>query len=92
VSHVGKLYNVAAQLLAQALVQEIAEIEEAECFLVSQIGAAIDRPRTTLVRVRTEDGAIAPETAKAVDAITSRQVAGISSIWKDMIEGRYRVA
>jgi S-adenosylmethionine synthetase len=91
VNHVGKLYNLAAQVLTQALVQEVEEVLEAECYLVSQIGAPIDRPRTTLVRIRTEDGAIAPETARAVDEIASRQIAEIGRIWHGVLEGRYHV-
>ena len=92
VSHVGKLYNVVALLLAHALVEEIEEVKEAECYLVSQIGAPVDQPRTTLVRIRTEDQCIGPETERAVNEITSRQIAGIGSIWRDMILNRYRVA
>jgi len=38
VTHVGKLYNVAAGLLAQAIVTELDEIPAVECALVSQIG------------------------------------------------------
>lgn len=92
VSHVGKLYNVAAHLLAQALVDDIEEVQEAECYLVSQIGSAIDSPRTKLVRVRTEDAAIGPDTARAIEDITSWHVAKIGSIWNAMIAGQYRVA
>jgi len=92
ISHVGKLYNLAARLAAQALVGEIAEVQEAECYLVSQIGAPIDQPKTVLVRARTDEGVIAPETAQVIEEITSQQVSGIGELWKGMIEGHHRVA
>lgn len=43
VTHVGKLYNVAASRLAAAIVAEIDAVTGAECVLVSQIGEPVDR-------------------------------------------------
>jgi S-adenosylmethionine synthetase len=54
VSHVGKLYNLAAGMIAQDLVAERPELGAAECFLVSRIGAPVDRP--SLVDIRTATG------------------------------------
>jgi S-adenosylmethionine synthetase len=91
-THIGKLYNVAAQQLAEAVVGEVAGVLEAECFLVNQIGAPIDRPTITLVRARTEAGVIAPYSARQIEDITERQVAGIRDLWTGFVDGRYRVA
>ena len=44
VTHVGKLYNIAACLLAEELVAELPGIAEAECRLVSRIGRRVDDP------------------------------------------------
>jgi S-adenosylmethionine synthetase len=52
VTHVGKLYNVAALRLAAALFDEVSEISEAECYLVSEIGAQIDEPKLAFIRIR----------------------------------------
>ena len=41
VNHVGKLYNLAAGLIAERIVRELADVVEAECFLVSSIGHPI---------------------------------------------------
>ena len=41
-THVGKLYNIGASLIAAALVDEIPDLNEAECRLVSRIGGPID--------------------------------------------------
>ncbi len=92
VTHIGKLYNVAAQLLAEAVVGDIAEVREAECFLVNRIGSPINQPTTVLVRVRTEDGAIAPQTLQRIQDVADQQVAGIRDLWRGFINGRYRIA
>jgi S-adenosylmethionine synthetase len=92
VSHVGKLYNVAAGAMAEALVAEIEEVAEAECYLVSRIGAPIDQPGTALARVRTVDGRVAPETARAVEEIMTRQIVGIGALWKGFLESRLPIA
>ncbi|MDH3580739.1 MAG: S-adenosylmethionine synthase, partial [Hyphomicrobiales bacterium] len=92
VSHVGKLYNVAAQQIAGALVEEIDELVEAECYLVSQIGAPIDQPRNTLVRIRTGDGEIAPGTKRNVEKIADRHISEIGQLWKGFLDGKYNIA
>lgn len=51
VSHVGKIYNVAAREIAESVVAQWPEIGRAECLLVSQIGAPIDQPSVAEVRI-----------------------------------------
>lgn len=46
VTHVGKLYNVAAGLVATDLVEHVAGITTAECYLVSRIGRPLNEPST----------------------------------------------
>lgn len=92
VSHVGKLFNVAAGLLAKALVGEIGEITEAECYLVSQIGAPIDEPKSTHICIRTADGAIGAETEKRVSEIATRHILEIGKLWKGFLDGRFTIA
>ena len=55
VSHVGKLYNVAAQRVAEALISDLADIEEAHVLLVARIGAPVDRPQVVHIRLRGKD-------------------------------------
>lgn len=53
VSHVGKIYNVAARAIAEAIVAAHPEVRRAECLLVSRIGWPIDRPAIVEARVET---------------------------------------
>ena len=55
ISHVGKLYNVAASRLAAAIVAKVSEISEAQCHLLSEIGTPIDEPQLALIQVRTPE-------------------------------------
>ena len=45
VSHTGKLYNIIAPRIAQALVAQIPAVRAAHCVLVSRIGQAVDEPQ-----------------------------------------------
>jgi S-adenosylmethionine synthetase len=51
VSHVGKLYNVVAGLIASELVSELRGVTAAECCLVSRIGARVDEPQAVSLRL-----------------------------------------
>jgi S-adenosylmethionine synthetase len=45
VNHVGKLYNVAARDIAEAIARELPGAKDAACVLVSRIGDPIDQPQ-----------------------------------------------
>jgi S-adenosylmethionine synthetase len=51
VTHVGKLYNILAALIAYAVVENISDVAEAQCQLVSRIGQPLDRPESIVVRL-----------------------------------------
>ncbi|MEN8161019.1 MAG: methionine adenosyltransferase [Myxococcota bacterium] len=86
-THVGKLYNLTAGLLAHALVTEIAAVQEAECLLVSRVGHPIDDPPLVDVRLRCAPGAGAG-TERQAEALARREVAAIPGLWRELLEGR----
>ncbi len=62
ISHVGKLYNVAAQRLARRIATEVDEIEEAYVLLVSAVGEPVNRPQAVHVWVQPQrPGTALPE-------------------------------
>jgi S-adenosylmethionine synthetase len=85
VSHVGKLYQIAAQRIAEALTSEISAIRAAECVLVSRIGHPIDDPQMADVRVElTNDSR--PETyALEVERIVSRVLGELPQFWREFV-------
>ena len=76
VTHVGKLYNVAAGDISRAIV-EIPGALRARCLLVSQIGAPITQPSLVEVRIETELGAAASDFTGAVEAIVTQKLAAL---------------
>ena len=82
ITHVGKLYNVAAARIAAALVSGIDGAREAHVLLVSRIGAPIEEPQVVHVRLRAETpGRVAELTPRARE-ITRDHLARIGSLWE----------
>jgi len=87
VSHVGKLYHLAAGRIARELVAEVAEITEAQCLLVSAIGHPIDQPQIAEVKVRlAEEGALAAVEPR-VAAVVRDHLASLGSLWREVVAG-----
>lgn len=87
VTHVGKVYNVTAQQIAQAVFAGIEEVQEAECYLVSRIGVPIEQPQIAIVRARTVDGQISREMQESVDEIVAKSLAGVGQCWRGFLSG-----
>lgn len=83
VTHVGKLYNTAAMRIAERLVASIPGVREAECLLVSRIGAPVDQPQVTHVRVT---GEFLTATARsAIEEIAAQEINGIPRLWRTFL-------
>jgi len=88
VSHVGKLYNVLANRIAQAVVAESELIEQADCYLLSQIGRPIDDPQLIDIKIRFADSSDLSDLRPRIAEIARTQVASAGSLWRDLIEKR----
>ncbi|MBW2232318.1 MAG: methionine adenosyltransferase [Deltaproteobacteria bacterium] len=86
VTHVGKLYNIVAGLIAQAIVEELPEIAEAQCMLVSRIGHPITQPQIAQVRIRTRDGV-----PVRIDEIVREQLDALPSLQRELVDGTLAV-
>jgi S-adenosylmethionine synthetase len=87
VTHVGKLYNLCASLLAQALVDELPEVREAECVLVSRIGARIDEPQQAELRLRC-DAPPGEKPWKLAEEIAHAHLRALPGLWRELLDGR----
>ncbi len=56
VSHVGKIYNVLATLMARDIYDKVENVEEVNVQLLSMIGSPIHQPQATVVEMAFEDG------------------------------------
>lgn len=92
VTHVGKLYNLCAGLLAEALVQRVPDVTSACCWLVSQIGRPIDAPQIVDVRVGLSDarpgGAFPTMVEAAIKEIAHEQMKGLPMLSDAILSGR----
>ena len=86
ISHVGKLYNLAANRIASAVVAEIASVEEAYCFLLSQIGRPITDPQLAEVAVRVADASALDAVRSKVEEIVLDHLAGIVTLWRELVD------
>lgn len=90
ISHVGKIYNVVAQEIVDTLVSEEKRIEEAYCYMLSQIGNPIDKPKVVYVEVRS------PELSKdhvrrLVEPIVKDALGKLPRIWEDFLRRKYKL-
>lgn len=85
ITHVGKLYNVAATRLAEALVAELAGVREAYVQLVSRIGSPIGEPQAVDIRLRVDAPARASELAPRAREIARAHLDAIGTLWEDLL-------
>jgi len=83
ITHVGKLYNITATQIANTVVEEIPEVEEAYCYIVSQIGKPVSEPLALDVKVRSNENAemFRPK----IERIAMDLLASIKDIWKKLV-------
>jgi S-adenosylmethionine synthetase len=87
VNHVGKLYQIAAGRIADALVGSPVGLLAAECLLVSQIGRPVADPQVVDVRLQPPERRRPAEYARTVAAIVERELAGLASVWREVLAG-----
>ncbi len=87
VTHVGKLYNLAAQRIAQNLVDGIEAIEAAECYLVSRIGSPISEPQTIDLRLDLAKGERMEPLRPAIEAQVRGVLQDLPEIRRRLIDG-----
>ncbi len=85
VTHVGKIYNVLADRIARAIVEEVDGVQEAYCSLLSQIGRPIDEPRLIDVRLCLEDPAALAALEASVAGLSRAHLGQASTLWREVI-------
>ncbi len=92
VTHVGKLYNLMAQRIAAAVVAEVPGVQEAYCYLLSQIGRPIDAPRVFDVQVRVAEPAALVALRPRIESVAHDTLAGIGTLWRAVLAGACPIA
>ncbi|MDJ1157638.1 methionine adenosyltransferase [Chelatococcus sp. SYSU_G07232] len=87
VTHVGKLYNLAAGLIAERIVEELPAIDEAQCFLVSGIGRPVSDPQTIGIRLRSGRQSSPAAHEMAIAAIVEEELARLAAAAEALAAG-----
>jgi S-adenosylmethionine synthetase len=85
VSHIGKLYNVLANLIARDIYDKVDAVEEAGVKLLSAIGRPIDEPQVASIEVLSKKG-LDEGLRKEVAAIADDWLANITKVTRMIIE------
>ena len=84
INHVGKMYNIIADDIAQELMKTDG-VQEVACYLVSRIGEPITRPQALDVKLRADLSE--SELKQRIEEITYRHLAGLPDLWKRIVAG-----
>ena len=91
VTHVGKIYNVLAGQIAEALIR-IPDIAAAQCVMVSRIGAPVTQPALVQVKLASKDGAPAGELKPQVEEVVTDQLSRAPKLVDDFVAGTIAVS
>jgi S-adenosylmethionine synthetase len=87
VTHVGKVYNVVARDIAEALVATVPEIARAQCLMVSSIGAPVSEPAIMHIKLATGNGAPAEGLRTRVEEVAADRLASIPGLVDAFVAG-----
>ncbi len=90
VNHVGKLYNVLSEEIAQEI-SGIEGVDEVFVRTLSQIGAPITEPKVLNVRVSPEEGYSVSSLQSTAESIAKDNLENILDLSEKIVEGKCRV-
>lgn len=91
VSHVGKIYNILAQKVADKTYAEVKGVREVAVEIVSQIGRPINEPKIVSIELVTESGEVTGEVRNEIEAIAKEELGRVTQITQLVIEGKVRL-
>ncbi|HDD31193.1 MAG TPA: methionine adenosyltransferase, partial [Thermococcus litoralis] len=90
INHVGKIYNLLANRIANECVEKVEGIQEVYVRILSQIGKPIDQPRTLSVQIIPKKGYDVEKMAPTVKRIADEWLSRVTDITEMVIEGKLR--
>ena len=87
VTHVGKLYNIIAQQIADTLVSDLDEVCEAYCYLVSRIGSPVSEPQVVDLRLIMQAGSSIDGVRSRIEEIVRDKLTSSTQIQQALIAG-----
>ncbi|MGI0070822.1 MAG: methionine adenosyltransferase [Thermoplasmata archaeon] len=92
VNHVGKIYNLLGNLIANDIVQETGgNIKEVHVRILSQIGKPVDQPQVASVQILPADGVKLSAVAGKAQAVANNWLDQIDTIPRRLLTGKLTV-
>ena len=91
VSHVGKIYNILANLIARDIAEEIEGVQEVYVRILSQIGKPIDEPLVASIQAIPKPGYKVEQFERQAYEIADEWLANITKIQKMILEDEINV-
>ena len=91
ITHVGKLYNVLAGLIARDLVGEVSAVRTADVFLVSRIGHPVSNPHLAHARLGLEEGADLEDVREEIEERFRRRLERAPGLWRELIDRKHGI-
>jgi S-adenosylmethionine synthetase len=89
-THVGKIYNVVARDIAEAVVTELPQVGRTECLMVSRIGSPVASPAIVAIKLATREGLVS-DVQSRVQEIAVDRIGRIPALVDDFVAGRVRL-
>jgi S-adenosylmethionine synthetase len=89
ISHIGKLYNITAKQVAEEMVHHIDEVEEAYCYMLSQIGRPITEPLILDLKLRARS--LTPALKEHAGKIAAAHLDQLHELWRQIVSGQVTV-
>jgi S-adenosylmethionine synthetase len=90
INHVGKIYNLLSNKMAEDITKEIDGIKQVHIMLLSQIGKPIDHPKAASAQIIVNEGHSMESVNKDVEGIMDNWLEDIAKITEMMVEGKIR--
>jgi S-adenosylmethionine synthetase len=92
VNHVGKIYNLLSNLIAQDVVKETGgNVKEIHVRILSQIGKPVDQPQVASLQILPADGVKLATVRREAEAIANRWFENIDTIPQKLLTGKLNV-
>ena len=91
VNHIGKIYNILANELANDIVRDFPQVTECNISIVSQIGRPINDPKHLNVNIATKKKEDFAKINKKVNELAQEELDNIVYLTKGIIAGEHKV-
>jgi S-adenosylmethionine synthetase len=88
VSHVGKIYNVIANMISNKVIKEVKEVKNVQVEILGQIGRPIDDPLVTNIEVSTYSNKVTDNVKREIEGIADEILANINKVTELILEGK----